>query len=261
MEFYLQLLRAAPYHRLVTLPDDDAAGLLQHAHRLHKVEMLPDDFGMLVRFPERDRVLMTYYRNNISHLLVIPALLATALLLQQEKSEAEMLAMISQLQPFLEHELFVQHADLATYVSQNLQFMQARGLIQLTEQGTWQATALGKSQLQQLAHNADGVLHRYAMVLNLLSKETPIEREELEQHCHQLAKRLMTLHGIDSPEYHDKQLFSTLINALKDAGYVEVDVAHALVTTPTFVSLQVCVNQLLAPEVLASIQQIRIQRA
>jgi glycerol-3-phosphate O-acyltransferase len=71
----------------------------------------------------------------------------------------------------------------------------------------------------------------------------------------------MTLHGIDSPEYHDKQLFSTLINALKDAGYVEVDVAHALITTPTFVSLQVCVNQLLAPDVLASIQQIRIQRA
>jgi len=261
MEFYLQLMRAAPYHRLVTLPDEDAVNLLRHAHQLHKVEMLPDDFGVLVRFPERDKVLMTYYRNNISHLLVIPALLATALLLQQEKSEAELLALITQLQPFLEHELFVQHADLTTYVSQNLQFMHSTRLIQQTETGTWQATLTGKSQLQLLAHSADGVLHRYAMVLNLLSQETPIEREELEQHCHQLAKRLMTLHGIDSPEYHDKQLFSTLINALKDAGYVGVDVAHALVPTSTFASLQQCVNQLLAPEVLVSIQQIRIQRA
>ncbi len=259
MEFYLQLFRAAPYHRLVTLPEQDAVALLRHAQQLNKVEMLPDDFGLLVRFPERDNILMTYYRNNISHLLIIPALLASALLLQQEKSEAEMVGFITQLQPLLEHELFVQHADLPHYIASNLAFMQQQQLVQQTAQGTWQATATGRSQLQLLAHNADGVLRRYAMVLNLLCQESPIARDTLELHCQQLAKRLMRLHGIDSPEYHDKQLFSTLLNALKTAGYVTTNSVEELLPAESFGPLHNTVNQLLAPEVLASIQQIQIQ--
>lgn len=255
MDAYLLLLRQAPYSANVTLPADDAKGLLVHAQGLQKVLRQADEFGALVRFPEQDKILMTYYRNNISHLFITPAILATALLQQHQLTEAQLLHTVTQLQPLLKEELFFEPSDLPSYVTQLI-----AGFIELgwvTQQGEYlQSNATAFAALKLLSHNADGVLQRYAMVLSLLETRAPLPRADLEQLSQQLAHRLLTLHGLDSPEYHDKHLFGTLINALKDAGYVAVDDLHQLLPHGEFAALHQAVKGLLAPEIGASLQQI-----
>lgn len=255
MDAYLSLLRQAPYSANVTLPADDAKGLLVHAQGLQKVQRQADEFGALVRFPEQDKILMTYYRNNISHLFIAPAIIATAFMQHHQLTKANLLHTITQLQPLLKEELFFEPSDLPSYVSQLIQSFVDLGWV--TQQGEHlQSNATAFAALKLLSHNADGVLQRYAMVLSLLETRAPLPRADLEQLSQQLAHRLLTLHGLDSPEYHDKHLFGTLINALKDAGYVAVDDLHQLLPHGEFASLHQTVKGLLAPEIGASLQQI-----
>jgi glycerol-3-phosphate O-acyltransferase len=112
------------------------------------------------------------------------------------------------------------------------------------------------TQLKLLAHNSNDILQRYAIVLNLLQQQQRIERSALELGSQQLAQRLLTMHGIDAPEYHDKQLFATLVDALKDAGYLAEADDSKLQPAQNFAPLLSTVNALVLPEVLQTIRQI-----
>lgn len=258
LDLYLALQQQAPYHDSVTLPEGNGSSLVQHALDLHKIHLQQDEFGDLIQLSAEEAVVMSYYRNNVSHLFVIPALLATALLQHRSLSKMQLLNICQQLQPLLQQELFLASADLSQYVGQVLAFLQQQGMIEEVEH-SYQCTDSQNPayhQLQLLAHNSDAILQRYAMVLNLIALEAPVQRAELEQHSQQLAQRLLKLHGIESPEYHDKQLFATLVNALKEAHYIQLDEQYQLTSGQNFQPLLSTVNALLQPEVLQSIQQI-----
>ncbi|WP_449357494.1 hypothetical protein [Alishewanella longhuensis] len=107
-----------------------------------------------------------------------------------------------------------------------------------------------------LAHNAEHTLQRYAMVFNLLRAHGPLNRAELEQQSHQLAQRLLALHGINAPEYYDKNLFATLSQALKTEGYTQLDHDNKVSATAGLANLAKTVNLLLRSEVLQSINSI-----
>jgi glycerol-3-phosphate O-acyltransferase len=257
LNLYLQLQQAAPYHAAVTFPEGDGEALVQHALALHKVQLQQDGFGDLIMLSAESAVIMSYYRNNISHLFIVPALLSTALLQHQSLTSVQLLNICQQLLPLLEHELFLEPADLKQYIEQTLQFLQQQQLLELTQQHYHCTKRPDKlAQLKLLAHNSHDIVQRYAIVLNLLQQQQQIERSALELGSQRLAQRLLTMHGIDAPEYHDKQLFATLVNALKDAGYTADSSDGKLEPASNFEPLLVTVNGLVQPEVLQTIRQI-----
>lgn len=256
MTLYRRLLQQVPYHPNVSFAEGEASDWLQHAQRLQKVLIEQDSFGTLVRFAPHDQVLMSYYRSNISHLFMIPAILATALL-RQQSSGIQLLQLCQQLQPLLEQELFLAPQHLESYVDGILLFLQQEQLIAIEPASAeYHVNLQHSARLELLANLADGILQRYAMVLQLISGSAPMERDMLEQQAHQLALRLSTLHGLDAPEFHDKKLFVTLINALKDQGYLHVDTEYKLRPTQLFAPLETAIYQLLPATVSASIRQI-----
>jgi len=256
MNLYLRLLQEVPYHPNVTFAPGHAADWLEHAQRLQKVQVIQDTFGALVRFAPHDQVLMSYYRSNISHLFMIPAIIVTALLRQQHTAET-LQQLCQQLQPLLEQELFLAPQQLHEYVDGILNFLLRNELIHAANAAAeFSVDEPKRAQLELLANLADAVLQRYSMVLQLISNSAPMERDTLEQQAHQLALRLSTLHGLDSPEFHDKRLFVTLINALKDQGYLHADAEYKLQKSDTFNGLDSKIRQLLPAPVEASICQI-----
>ncbi len=255
-DLYLRLLRQAPYHPNVTLPAGSAGELLQHAKKLQKVQTDQDEFGALVRFAPHDQVLMSYYRSNISHLFMVPAIIATALL-HQPHSTAALQQVVSRLQPLLEQELFLAPQQLSDYIHNIIVFMLQEGLLRREhEDAALTVAEPQRARLGLLASLADAVLQRYSMVLQLIRTSAPMERDALEQKAHQLALRLSTLHGLDSPEFHDKRLFVTLINALKDLNYLQTDAEYRLQMHTDFDLLDQQIQRLLPADVSASIRQI-----
>ncbi|MDP4945631.1 MAG: glycerol-3-phosphate 1-O-acyltransferase PlsB [Alishewanella sp.] len=258
LDCYLQLQQGAPYHTLVTLPHMSAADMIDHALQMKKIQVSRDSFGDVISLTPANTVLMSYYRNNILHLFIIPAILASAVLHQQQTSQSQLIRIAEQLYSLLRQELFLYVPSVGNYVKTILQQFMHQGLVRLDDE-YYRAPSQHSREyvmLELLAHNAEHTLQRYAVVFNLLRAHGPLDRADLEQQSHQLAQRLLTLHGINAPEYYDKNLFATLSQALKQAGYTQLDQDNRVCATAELSTLSQTVNVLLRSDVLQSINSI-----
>ncbi len=118
LECYLALLRNVPYSPDATAPSASASELIDHALQMNKFEVEKDTIGDIIILPREQAVLMTYYRNNIAHMLVMPSLLAALVTQHRHLSRAEVLRHVETLYPFLKAELFLrwEKAELAGVV-------------------------------------------------------------------------------------------------------------------------------------------------
>ena len=76
LDCYLDLMRNVPYSVDSTTPASTASELIDHALQMNKFEVEKDTIGDIIILPREQAVLMTYYRNNIAHMLMLPSLMA-----------------------------------------------------------------------------------------------------------------------------------------------------------------------------------------
>ena len=235
LECYTQLLRNVPYSPDATLPDMSAEALLDHALSMNKFESEKDSIGDIIILPREQAVLMTYYRNNIHHMLVMPSLIAAIVQQHRNLSEAELLRQVSLIYPMLKSELFLRWSNdqLPQLLTDLCQELTRQGLITV-EEGLLSFNTARYRTLQLLAAGVRETLQRYAITFSILSAKPTINRGTLEKESRTLAQRLSVLHGINAPEFFDKAVFSSLVLTLRDEGYIsdsgDADVAQTLAT-------------------------------
>jgi len=221
LECYLQLMRNVPYSPDSTVPTVTASALIDHALQMNKFEVEKDTIGDIIILPREQAVLMTYYRNNITHMLMIPSLLAAIVTQHRNISRQTMVHHVEALYPMLKAELFLrwEKAELAGVIDLLLAEMQRQELVTL-ENDDVSVNPSHSRTLQLLAAGARETLQRYAITFWLLSANPSINRSTLEKESRTVAQRLSVLHGINAPEFFDKAVFSTLVLTLRDEGYI-----------------------------------------
>jgi glycerol-3-phosphate O-acyltransferase len=221
LECYTQLLRNVPYSPNSTVPDLTAEALLDHALGMNKFESEKDSIGDIIILPREQAVLMTYYRNNIHHMLVMPSLIAAIVQQHPNLSEAELLRQVSLIYPMLKSELFLrwQTDELPQLLSNFCEELARQGLITI-DNGQLRFTAARYRTLQLLAAGIRETLQRYAITFSILSAKPAINRGTLEKESRTLAQRLSVLHGINAPEFFDKAVFTSLVLTLRNEGYI-----------------------------------------
>ena len=218
---YLSLLRNVPYSPDATAPDQPAEALIEHALQMNKFEVEKDTIGDIIILPREQAVLMTYYRNNILHMLVLPSLLAAIITQHRHISRSELLRQVELLYPMLKSELFLrwEKAELASEMDALLNELVRQDLITLTGEEVVINPARSRT-MQLLAAGVRETLQRYAITFWLLSANPSINRGTLERESRTVAQRLSVLHGINAPEFFDKAVFTSLVLTLRDEGYI-----------------------------------------
>ncbi|CAK6497472.1 Glycerol-3-phosphate acyltransferase [Pantoea sp. Nvir] len=221
LDCYTALLRNVPYSPESTVPPLSAEELLNHAMSMNKFETEQDNIGDIIILPREQAVLMTYYRNNIHHMLVMPSLIAAIIQQHPNLSEAELLRQVRLIYPMLKSELFLRWEidALPALLSALCQELARQGLITLQD-GQLRHTAARYRTLQLLAAGIRETLQRFAITFSILSAKPTINRGTLEKESRMLAQRLSVLHGINAPEFFDKAVFTTLVLTLRDEGYI-----------------------------------------
>ncbi|KDN09933.1 glycerol-3-phosphate 1-O-acyltransferase PlsB, partial [Gilliamella sp. Imp1-1] len=222
IDYFLKLLKNIPYSDLITIPDQTPEELFEHAKQMGKFIITTDEVGEMVGLTTEQAVLMTYYRNNIQHLLIIPAIVARIVLKYNQISSGEILEQVRRFFPLIKSELFLYHNDeqLTVYVQQIIETYAKLNLISdSTDKLT--VNSLKISGLQLIASSSKDTLQRYAIAFSLLQKDPTISRAKLEKEARLIAERLSVLHGINAPEFFDKGVFSTLVASLREQGYLD----------------------------------------
>lgn len=251
---YQLFLNNVPYSKDIIAPKDNAEQMLEHVLTLDRVGVLleKDNFGEIVRLKRDSAVLMTYYRNNIQHIFVLPSLIASIVLHYEAIQKDLVLDAVEKFYPFLKSELFLHFSaeELKDQVNKILAEFEKQQLI--TSNANF--IAINKSRVRTLQLWASGVreiLQRYYITICILQKHPEISRLELEKESQSVAHRLSILHGINAPEFFDKAVFSSFISTLKEEGYISVD---GQANSNKLHELVAILNQIISTEVSMTIK-------
>ncbi|NMH65041.1 glycerol-3-phosphate 1-O-acyltransferase PlsB [Shewanella salipaludis] len=218
LDLYLNLLKQVPYTSYTSVAEGDGRSLVQQGLELNKFTLETDSLGDIISIAEADAVSMTYYRNNVIHLLILPSLIASCMLHYETCCRRQIHAIVADFYPLMKAELFMGIEDIDAYVERVLDLFVAEQLV--TEEAHFSVNGPHAGKLELLAGTVSETLQRYAIIFNSLAAKPDMERSELESGSHLLAQRLGALHGITAPEFYDKKLYGTLSVKLKDLGYL-----------------------------------------
>lgn len=218
LDLYLTLLKELPYTEYTSVPEGSGKDLVSHGLELKKIKIESDSLGDIISIDDSIAITMTYYRNNIIHLMVVPSLIAACLLRKEQCTRDDVLSFVSDFYPLLKAELFMGIEDPVAYTHSILDIFVAQGLV--AENGYFNVVDHKVNKLLLLSGTIDETMQRYAILFNLLAVKPNMERSDLERDSHRLAQRLGALHGITAPEFYDKKLYATLSVKLKELGHL-----------------------------------------
>ncbi|QDE29703.1 MULTISPECIES: glycerol-3-phosphate 1-O-acyltransferase PlsB [Shewanella] len=221
LDLYLALLNTVPYTDFTSVAEGNGKSIVDHCLSLDKFVSSKDPIGEIISVDEKIAITMSYYRNNIIHLMALPSLIASCLAHYDVCDRKRIHAVVMDLYPLLKAELFMGIDDVPAHIDSILEFMVEQGL--LSGEDDFVITPRHITQVLLLAETINETLQRYAIIFNLLAIKPDLERSELETDSHLLAKRLGALHGITAPEFYDKKLYNTLSVKLKELGYLSSD--------------------------------------
>ncbi|GAA0855019.1 glycerol-3-phosphate 1-O-acyltransferase PlsB [Aliiglaciecola litoralis] len=262
---YLHLLKLSPYSSLVSLPEKTGAEIVAKTLKLGKMRVTEDSFGKIISLERRNAVALTYYRNNILHLFAMPGLIAAILFAKNGMEKTKLLDLVMRLYPLLQRELFLYMSSeqAREYAESLIHSMQEMGMIvnngkKLTHAD---ATATSFYSLWLLNRCVQETLQRYALVLSLLAKENKMSRSALEKQSAKFAERLSSLHGISSPEFFDKNVLATFVNALRENELLADSDDGQLQHSPISEKLRQDIIGLIAPEIAQRLEKLYAQQA
>ncbi len=228
LQLSLDLLRRFRYSELVTIPEITPAEIISHGVDLGVIARTTHATGDVWHMSEDTAVRMTYFRNNILHLLAIPASVACCFIQGRELAHAELQRLVRLIYPFMKKELCLK------WKFDQIDDVTSEAIEALVEQGLLTRGRMKKKlvrppagsekayQLLMLGNSMVPMLQRFYLAIAILVRNGSgqLTRTRLEQLCQQSAERLSMIYGLHSPDFFNKTLFQDFIRMLQAQSVV-----------------------------------------
>jgi glycerol-3-phosphate O-acyltransferase len=239
LKLYVDLLSRFRYADTVSLPDWTPEQIIAHGEGMKVIDRTTHMLGDVLHMAERNAVLMTYFRNNVSHLFAVPAAIACCFIQGRRLEHAELQRLVRLIYPFMQTELTLKwtYEEIDDVTTHAIEALFELELLTRTRDGkTLVRPPAGSArafQLLMLGQSMVPMLQRFYLVIALLFRNGSgtLSRVQLENLCQQSAERLTMIYGLHSPDFFDKALFRDFIARLRqqdvlrrnEAGLLEFD--------------------------------------
>jgi glycerol-3-phosphate O-acyltransferase len=264
LELYASLLRQEPYSPYVQVTALDGQSMIRHGEALGVLQRHRHALGDVVRMTEENSVLMTYFRNNVMHLIVVPSLVACCFLNNRTMSTGDIQRLAWRIYPYVRDELFLrwQEGEIAGVIRATLEDLCNHGLLERIAEGDqWQRPTTGSKeavQLSVLAQVTVQIIERYYLTIALLARAGSgrITQDALESQCHLMAQRMSLLYQLNSPEFFDKSLFKNFIDLLRARNVAGVNEEGRLTYTDMLLAVEGDAQLVLHEQIRNSVLQV-----
>lgn len=231
INLYRDMLINCPYSDRITCTDMSAEEIIKYGLELKVLESSSHPLGEILSVKGKQAVLLTYFRNNISHLMAVSSLVAAGLLNARKVERSRLLRIAKAVYPFLQRELFLpwDETGFLRAMEDSIAWLQKRGLLVHTPDDNELEGAEGSTeealQLQLLGHSLLQTFERYFITIAVLVKNGSgtLTRGQLERLCILTAQRISLLNEFDAPEFYDRNLFRQFIDVLKSHGVLSIN--------------------------------------
>lgn len=263
LELYASLLRQNPYSSLVTITELDGSSMIKRGERMGVLERVSHPLGDIIRMNEENSVLMTYFRNNVLHLIAIPSLIACCFLNNRTMSTGDIQRLMWRIYPYARDELFLrwEENEIGETVVETLDDLANHGLLERDEgQDEWcrpPTDSIEAVQLSVLAQTTVQMIERYYLVISVLLKAGSgrLTQDVLESQCRLMAQRMSILHELNAPEFFDKSLFAHFIDLLRARKVLTVNAEGRLTFTEMLLAVAQDAQLVLHEQIRNSILQ------
>lgn len=226
LELYLDLLGHCHYSDRITFTDKSAEEIVNYGIELGVIENREHPLGDIVAITPTQSVLLAYFRNNISHLVALPSLIASCFLNRNSIAQDQLNRVTQALYPFLKAELFLpwDEEGFVDAVEYHVSWLVGKGLLSRNEKGDVLRSPKGgghkEQQLRVMGHTLLQTFERYFITVAILAKNGSgtLTRSELERLCYLTAQRISQLNEFAAPEFSDRNLFKQFISLLRDVA-------------------------------------------
>jgi glycerol-3-phosphate O-acyltransferase len=234
---YLGLLSHKPTPERVTITQRSPEEIIAYGFEMEILRRQEHILGDIISLKPERAVSLTFFRNNIAHLMALPSLVACCFLEHRHFQIKNLHKFAIVIQPFLQAELFTPwgQRQITRALDDSIEQLVQHGLLIRKEDGETLSRARDNPeavlQLNILAHSLLQTIHRYLITISILAKygSGVLSRAELENLCIQTAQRISMLHEFNAPEFYDKALFREFIAELRNTGYLSPNQDNRLV--------------------------------
>ncbi len=231
LDVYIELIRSLAISDNITITSISTVEQIKRAEELKLVKRHQHEMGDFIYLDRPMAILLTYYRNNIIHLLTMPSLIACCFTNTATIRREKIIHFISIAYPFLRAELYLPWAqeEIENIIDLTLNQLSNMGLLIKGEEiDSYSRPKVNSGEMVQLQHLCriiSPVLELYYIIFALLAfrNKASITRNHLEHLCHLMAQRISLIHEINSPDFFDKKLIANFIDSLIDFDYATVD--------------------------------------
>ena len=257
LDFFIKVQVDAPYSQGLTLPEHDGIALIDDAISLNKVTVSEDNLGTVISLDESAALEMSYYRNNIIHAFLLPALVCRLLDNAPKLANDELIEQMQKLVEIIKPEFFLwqQANDVKKQVSQVLTSLENQAIVKQSKAGFWSVVEETEAQakIRSLSECAEATVQRLVIISNLLTQSAPIAKKALEDNMVLIATRLSVLNNIHAPEFIDKKAQSSLVNHMKTLGYIETNDDGLYIANEQLNALTTIVSRLVDIKILQTL--------
>lgn len=226
IEQYRELLKTTHYDDRMIITQLSAPEIIEYALKLKQVEHYQQDNQTWIRVAESQRILLSYFSNNILHCLSLPALIALLVQDMPAITTAQLKQHVSRLYPFLKSELFLKWsaAELPAQIDRILGSMQQLGWIDVSE--NIQLLELQSTHpMHSLATLARSSLNNFVLISQLLQEYAEpyqLDLKALEKMAKTVFKRLAESGNLNSGYYFDSATLKSFMGSLQQLGLLEM---------------------------------------
>ena len=208
----------------------EARQIVAYVERLNFIERVAHPLGDLFRVRDNEAPLLAYFRNNILHLFVLPALVACLVNHSRRLSSRRLIEAARGIYGLLGAELFLRWSEesLPDVLNDYVSALERRGLLNRDDGDVLMAPEAGSSadsDLKLIGEVLRPILERHFLLLAVLQSGGSgcRTRQAIENDCHLLAQRLSLLATFSAAEQAEKATYSGLLNLLIDSELLRVD--------------------------------------
>ena len=228
---YKNLLSHKPSPERITMTAKTASEIISYGFEMKILQRQAHTLGDIISI-EADRAIgLTYFRNNVAHLMTLPSLVACCFLEHHKFSIGNLRRAAIGMQPFLQAELFLPwgQREFTRALDESIEQLIQHGLLIRDDDGKTLSRATDNPeagmQLKILAHSLLQTVQRYLITISTLAHNGSgvLSRAELERLCIETAQRISMLHAFNAPEFYDRALFKGFIAQLRKIGFLSTN--------------------------------------
>ncbi len=263
LDLYKTLLSRKPTPERVTVTEKSAVEIISYGFEMKFLQRQEHVLGDIISLQSERAVGLTFFRNNIAHLMALPSLVAVCFLEHRHFQIKNLHKFAIIIQPFLQAGLFIPwgQRQITRALDDSIEQLVQNGLLIRKEDGETLSRARDNPeavlQLNILAHSLLQTIHRYLITISILARygSGKLTRAELENLCIQRAQRISMLHEFNAPEFYDKALFKEFIAELRKSGYLSPNEDNNLVFDERLERISREARYILGEEILLEIDR------